>query len=76
MAALTADGPAVRFHRPVIQTAPGEDPGIGIVLILVGFIQAGCVLVKRISVLHDEFPAAHEPEPGPFFIPELALDLV
>ena len=46
MAALAADGAAVRFHRPVIQAAPGEDPAVGIVFILVGFVQAFRILVK------------------------------
>ena len=73
---LAADGAGVSVHFPVAQAHAGEDAVIGVAAVLEGPARALVVAVEGITVLHDEFAAAHEAEAGADFIAEFGLNLV
>ncbi len=58
------------------QTTPFEDFLVGLIHLLVTFLQTGLPGIEAVSVLHDEFPAPHQPKSGANLIPKLCLDLV
>ena len=66
---------AVGFNLFEFQAAASKDTGIGVVLILIALMQSFFVDVERISVLHDEFPAAHETEARADFVAVFILHL-
>src|SRR5262249_51842210 len=49
---------------------------ICVVLVLEGFVEPFAVDVKRIGILHREFPDAEQPRFGPGLVPELGLNLI
>ena len=76
LAGGAADGTAVGLDRHGPQAAALEDAAVGPVHGAIGAAQAGLVGMEGIGVLHDEFPAPHQPEAGPDLIAELGLDLI
>jgi len=58
------------------QAASFENIGIGLCHLVVGVLGVFFISVKAVSVLHHEFPSAHDAESGPDFIAELGLNLV
>ena len=76
MAHVAADRPAFRAHRDRLQAEPREGAQIGHEHLVVGMPRAGLVDVERIGVLHQEFAAAHQPEPRPHLVAEFPLDVI
>ena len=71
----TADRALVRLDHGVLEPAGLEDARVGRVHGLVAPVEPLLRGVEGVGVLHDELPAAHEPEPGTDLVPELGLDL-
>ncbi len=74
--ARAADVPRVRLYGAKIEPHPAEDPAIGVVHLFVRLHRPLLVRVERVGVLHEELPAAHQPEAGTDLVAELVLDLV
>ena len=58
------------------EAAPGEHARVRVEHLLVAPLQAFLVGVERVGVLHQELPAAQDPEPGPQLVAVLPVDLV
>ena len=71
-----AHGAGVGFHHGVPQSAALENAAIGLVVLVVGGVQAGLVHVERVGVLHEELAHAQETGFRPRFVAELGLDLI
>ncbi len=71
-----AHGSGVRLDGDEFKTAPGEDVAIGLVMLLVGEIEAGVIDIEGVGVLHDELADAEEAGFGAGLVAELGLDLI
>ena len=76
MGVAAADGAGVRLDRPEGQAASGKDLFISLVHDPVTFVQSGVIPVEGVSILHDEFTAAHQSESGAGFVSVFCLDLI
>ncbi len=70
------DAAGIRLHGAEVQPQSGEYPAVGLVHLLVAFLQRVLVEMKGIGIFHDKFPRPHDAEARPYFIAELALDLI
>ena len=76
MRLAAAHGAGMRFHGDYVEAAAGEDPAVGVVVLLVGDVQAFGVHVEGVGVLHDELADAQQAGFGPGLVAELGLDLI
>ena len=60
----------------VLQAAAVEDAAVGLVVLLVGGVEAGKVHVEGVGVLHDELAHAEQAALGAGLVAELGLHLV
>ncbi|MNJ46403.1 hypothetical protein D3C77_415310 [compost metagenome] len=74
--AFASDHPSVSLNRTKIQTAAVKYSLISTVHPPIRLIQALPVNIKGISILHQEFPAAHKPKARSPLIAEFCLNLV
>ena len=73
---ITTDDPGVGLNREGLQTATGEDAGVGVVHLVVARHRTGIGGIEGIGVLHEELLGAHQAETRADLIPELGLDLI
>ncbi len=71
-----AHGSGVCFYGDEGEAAAGEDAAVGVVVLVVGEIEAGFVDVEGVGVLHDELADAEEAGFGAGLVAEFGLDLV
>ncbi len=71
-----AHGARVGFDGDELQTAAGKDAAVGLVVFVVGEVEASLVDVEGVGVLHEELSDAQEASFGARLIAELGLDLV
>lgn len=76
MRAAAADRAVVGRDRTKLEADAREDPHVRVVHLLVRFLEAFVILIKRVRVLHDELAAAHHAEARTDLVAELRLDLV
>ncbi len=76
MGVVAADGAGISFNGAEVETAARKDAAVGLVHLVVGSNGAGFVDIEGVSILHDEFAAAHQPETGANLVAKLGLDLV
>ena len=73
---VAADGAGIGFDGPEVEAAAREDAAVGLVHLVVGSDGAGFVDIEGVGILHDEFPAAHQPEARADLVAKLGLDLI
>lgn len=73
---IPADQPGVGFNGPKGKAATCENPGIGVIHVLVADLGAGFIDVETIGVFHDELTPPHETKAGTDLVSEFGLDLV
>ena len=76
MRITSADASGVRLHRPEVQTAARENQVVRLEHLPVTDLGPRLIRIETVGVLHAEFPAAHHPEPRPYLVAKLGLDLV
>ena len=76
MGMTAADGTIVSLDRTELQPHACKDIRIGIVHLLIRFIHARDIFIKRVKIFHDEFPAAHEAKARTPLITEFILNLI
>ena len=76
MRELAAHDAGIGFHCERFEAAPLEDSRVSLVHFAIALLRRLVGGIETISVFHDEFFGAHEPEARTDFIPEFGLNLV
>ena len=71
-----AHGAGIGLDDDEAEAAAGEDGAVGLVVLVIAFVQAGGVDVEGVGVLHDELAHAEQAGLGARLVAELGLNLV
>ena len=76
VAHIAADGSRIGGHGDRLQTEPLEGAQIGDEHAVIGAPGAVVIQIERITILHQEFPSAHDAEARAHFVAELPLNMI
>ncbi len=71
-----AHGAGMRLDHQVLESAAVEDAAVGVVVPVVGNVEAGLVHVEAVGILHQELPHAQHAGFGSRLIAKLGLNLI
>ncbi len=73
---IAADRPRLRAHRNRFQSHAREGAQVSDEHLVVGMRSSCLIEVERVSILHEEFAAAHQPEARAHLVAEFPLDVI